>query len=177
MKLKSLETLYINELRDIYNAENQLIKALPKMAKHASSSELHQAFEEHLEQTQQHVQRLEEIFERMDESPKGKTCKRMKGLIDEGAEILKENGDESVLDAAIIAAAQRVEHYEIAAYGTVRTFANILDRHEDAELLQQTLDEEGETDKRLSELAEEAINPEALLEGEEKEMATLGSRR
>ena len=177
MKLNSLETLYINELRDIYNAENQLIKALPKMAKHASSSELQQAFEEHLEQTQQHVQRLEEIFERMDESPKGKTCKGMKGLIDEGAEILKENGDESVLDAAIIAAAQRVEHYEIAAYGTVRTFANILDRHEDAELLQQTLDEEGETDKRLSELAEEAINSEALLEGEEKEMATSGSRR
>jgi ferritin-like metal-binding protein YciE len=158
MKLDSLQTLYIEELRDLYNAENQLVKALPKMAKGASHQELKQAFEGHLEQTKEHVERLEEIFRRLEEKPTGKTCKAMKGLIEEGSEILEEDGDESVLDAALIGAAQRVEHYEIAAYGTVRTFANMLGEEEAAELLQETLDEEGEADKLLTELAESVVN-------------------
>src|ERR1700759_3406080 len=115
MKMESLETLYIEELRDIYNAENQLLKALPKMAKAAAASELKQAFEEHLEQTRGHVERLEEIFEKLDKKPTGKTCKAMKGLIEEGSEILEEEGEEHVLDAGLIAAAQKVEHYEIAS--------------------------------------------------------------
>jgi ferritin-like metal-binding protein YciE len=177
MKLETLNKLYIEELRDLYNAENQLLKALPKMAKGASSAELKQAFEDHLEETQGHVDRLEEIFKGLDESPKGKTCKAMKGLIEEGSEILEEEGEESVLDAGIIAAAQKVEHYEIASYGTVRAWATLLGEEEAADLLQQTLDEEGETDKRLNELAEEIVNPNAISEGEEKEMATAGSRR
>ena len=161
MKLDSLETLYVEELRDLYNAENQLLKALPKMAKAASSPELQQAFEEHLDQTQEHVDRLEEIFDKLGQSPKGKKCKAMEGLIEEGSEILEEEGDPSVIDAGIIAAAQKVEHYEIASYGTVRAFANMLGEEDAAELLQQTLDEEGETDKRLTELAEEIVNVEA----------------
>lgn len=161
MKLDSLQKLYIEELRDLYNAENQLVKALPKMAKGASHQELKQAFKDHLDQTKEHVERLEEIFKRLDEKPTGKTCKGMKGLIEEGAEMLEEDGDETVLDAALIGAAQRVEHYEIAAYGTVRTFANMLGEQEAVELLQQTLDEEGETDKLLTELAESVVNVEA----------------
>ena len=165
MKLDSLETLYVEELRDIYDAENQLVKALPKMAKHAFSSRLRQAFQEHLEQTKSHVNRLEQIFENLDESPKGKTCKGMKGLIAEGSEMVNARGDEGAVDAGLIAAAQRVEHYEIAAYGTARTFASTLGKTEDADLLQQTLDEEGETDKRLSALAEESINPRAEMAG------------
>src|SRR3954451_16229273 len=116
MKINTLKKLYIEELRDLYNAENQLLKALPKMAKGASSDELRQAFEDHLEETKGHVERLDEIFEELDESPKGKTCKAMKGLVEEGSEILEEEGEESVLDAGIIAAAQKVEHYEIASY-------------------------------------------------------------
>jgi ferritin-like metal-binding protein YciE len=124
------------------SAENQLLKALPKMAKDASSEELKLAFENHLDQTKVHVERLEEIFERLDETPKGKTCQAMKGLVEEGSEILEEDGEESVLDAGIIAAAQKVEHYEIASYGTVRTFAQLLGEDEAAELLQETLDEE-----------------------------------
>jgi len=165
MKLDSLQKLYIEELRDLYNAENQLVKALPKMAKHASHQELKQAFEDHLEQTKEHVERLDEIFKRLDEKPTGKTCKAMKGLIEEGSEYLEKDGDESVLDAALIGAAQRVEHYEIAGYGTVRTFANMLGENQAAELLQQTLDEEGETDKLLTELAESVVNVEAPTAG------------
>ncbi|HEY4284530.1 MAG TPA: ferritin-like domain-containing protein [Chthoniobacterales bacterium] len=161
MKLESLETLYVEELRDIYNAENQLLKALPKMAKAASASELKQAFEDHLEQTKEHVERLEEIFEKLDKKPTGKTCKAMKGLVEEGSEIIEEDGEEHVIDAGLIAAAQKVEHYEIASYGTVRTWAEILGEDDAVELLQQTLDEEGETDKRLSELAQDLINVEA----------------
>jgi ferritin-like metal-binding protein YciE len=163
MKLDSLQTLYVEELRDIYNAENQLLKALPKMAKQASAPELKQAFKEHLEQTEEHVERLEEIFEKLDKKPTGKTCKAMKGLIEEGSEIMEEEGEDSVLDAGMIAAAQKVEHYEIASYGTVRAFANMLGEEDAADLLQQTLDEEGETDKRLSELAEEIVNVEATV--------------
>ena len=177
MKLDSLKKLYVEELRDLYSAENQLIKALPKMAKGASSAELKQAFEDHLEQTKEHVERLDEIFSRLDEKATGKTCKAMKGLIEEGSEMLEEDGEESVIDAGFDGAAQRVEHYEIAAYGTVRTFANLLGEEEAADLLQQTLDEEGETDKQLSELAEEIVNEEALSQSEEEETATSSSRR
>jgi ferritin-like metal-binding protein YciE len=163
MKLDSLETLWIEELRDLYSAENQLLKALPKMAEGASSPELKQAFEDHLEETKGHVERLDEIFEKLGEKPTGKTCKAMKGLIEEGSEILEEKGEPSVLDAGIIAAAQKVEHYEIASYGTVRAFANMLGEEDAADLLQQTLDEEGEADKHLSELAEEIVNVDATV--------------
>jgi ferritin-like metal-binding protein YciE len=176
MKLDTLKQLYIEELRDLYSAENQLLKALPKMAKGASSEELKLAFENHLDQTKVHVERLEEIFERLDETPKGKTCQAMKGLVEEGSEILEEEGEESVLDAGIIAAAQKVEHYEIASYGTVRTFAQLLGEDEAAELLQETLDEEGEADKLLTQLAQEIVNPEALLEDAEAEATGSRSR-
>jgi ferritin-like metal-binding protein YciE len=178
MKLNSLNKLYLEELRDLYSAETQLVKALQKMAKGASSDELKEAFESHLGQTKEHVERLTEIFDRLGEKPTGKTCQAMKGLIEEGSEMLEQEGDESVIDAGLIAAAQRVEHYEIAAYGTVRTFANLLGEDDAAELLQQTLDEEGETDKQLSELAEGIVNEKALSEdGEDKEVATGSSRR
>jgi ferritin-like metal-binding protein YciE len=163
MKLDTLEKLYVDELRDIYNAENQLLKALPKMAKGASSSDLKDAFEAHLRQTESHVERLEQIFAELDESPKGKTCHGMKGLIEEGSEILKEDGEESVLDAGIIVAAQKVEHYEMAAYGSARTFARLLGQAKAAELLQTTLDEESETNESLNQLAENMVNPEALI--------------
>jgi len=166
MKLDTLKTLYIDELRDLYNAENQLLKALPKMAKGASSEDLKDAFEKHLEQTRSHVERLEEVFQEIGETPKGKTCKAMKGLIEEGSEILKEDGEESVIDAGIIVAAQKVEHYEIASYGSVRTFAQLLGKDRSAELLQTTLDEESETNETLNQLAEEIVNPEALMEPE-----------
>jgi ferritin-like metal-binding protein YciE len=174
MSLDTLEKLYIEELRDLYNAENQLLKALPKMAKGASSPELKEAFEKHLEQTKGHVQRLEELFEQRDESPKGKTCKAMKGLIEEGSEILKEEGEDSVLDAGLIVAAQKVEHYEIASYGSVRTFANLLGKDEEAKLLQATLDEEAETNENLTQLAEGIVNEEAL---SETEPAEVGSKQ
>lgn len=166
MKLDTLKTLYIDELRDLYNAENQLVKALPKMAKAASSEELQDAFEKHLEQTKSHVERLEEVFKEIGEKPKGKTCKAMKGLIDEGSEILKEDGEDSVIDAGIIVAAQKVEHYEIAGYGSVRTFAQLLGKDRSADLLQATLDEESEANELLNKLAEDIVNPEALMEPE-----------
>jgi ferritin-like metal-binding protein YciE len=174
MKLDTLEKLYISELRDLYSAENQLLKALPKMAKEASSKELKEGFEKHLEQTRGHVERLEQIFEQLDESPKGKTCHGMKGLIEEGSEILKEDGEDSVLDAGIIVAAQKVEHYEIASYGSARTFANLLGKDEAASLLQATLDEESETNEILNRLAEGIVNPEALIESE---VTAAGSNR
>jgi ferritin-like metal-binding protein YciE len=174
MSLDTLEKLYMNELRDLYSAENQLLKALPKMAKGASSPDLKDAFQKHLEQTKGHVERLEELFEQLDESPKGKTCQAMKGLIEEGSEILKEEGEESVRDAGMIVAAQKVEHYEIASYGSVRTFANLLGQDEAARLLQSTLDEESETNEILNRLAETVVNPEALTE---TELADTGSNR
>jgi ferritin-like metal-binding protein YciE len=174
MKLDTLQKLYVSELRDLYNAENQLLKALPKMAKAASSEELKDGFEKHLEQTKGHVERLEQIFEGLDENPKGKTCKAMKGLIEEGSEILKEDGEESVLDAGIIVAAQKVEHYEMAGYGSVRTFAQLLGQNKAAELLQTTLDEESETNEILNKLAEGVVNPEAL---RETELADAASNR
>jgi ferritin-like metal-binding protein YciE len=157
---EGLKELYVDELKDLYNAENQLVKALPKMAKAASSEELRAGFEEHLEQTKSHVQRLEQIFEMLDESPKGKKCKGMEGLIEEGSEIMEEDFEGALLDAALIGAAQRVEHYEIAAYGTVRAFAEELGESEHASLLAETLEEEKETDEKLTELAKQ-INVEA----------------
>src|SRR6266498_3716100 len=174
MKLDTLQKLYTDELRDLYNAENQPLKALPKMAKAASSEELKDAFEKHLEQTKGHVERLEQVFEGLGEKPKGKTCRAMKGLIEEGSEILKEDGEDSVIDAGIIVAAQKVEHYEIAGYGSVRTFAHLLGQNKAAELLQTTLDEEAETNELLNRLAESIVNPEALME---TELAVAGSNR
>jgi ferritin-like metal-binding protein YciE len=161
MKLDSLKKLFIEELRDLYSAEQQLTKALPKMAEASSSPELRRGFEHHLEQTKGHVNRLEQIFQKLGESPKGKTCKAMEGLVAEGEEMIKENAEPAVRDAGLIAAAQRVEHYEIAGYGTVRTYARLLKDEECVRLLQQTLDEEGETDKKLTQLAETSINIEA----------------
>jgi ferritin-like metal-binding protein YciE len=157
---EGLKDLYIDKLKDIYSAENQLVKALPKMAKAASSDELRQGFEEHLEQTKEHVQRLEKIFQALGESPKGKKCKGMEGLVAEGAEVMEEDFEGSLMDAALIGAAQRVEHYEIAAYGTVCAFAEELGETEQSSLLTETLEEEKETDEKLTQLAEQ-INAEA----------------
>ena len=163
MKLDSLNKLYIEQLKDIYSAENQLVAALSKMAKAASSPELQQAFQEHLLQTKVHVQRIEEIFGTLDYRPSGPKCKAMAGLLEEGADLIKEADIEpDVLDAGLIAAAQRVEHYEIAAYGTVRTYAEQLGYDDAADLLQETLDEEYDTDDKLSELAVNTINAEAM---------------
>jgi ferritin-like metal-binding protein YciE len=164
----SLQELYIDELRDLYNAETQLTKALPKMAKNASNAELRQAFEEHLRQTSEHVSRLEQIFDMLEEKAAGKKCLGMEGLVKEGAETMQEDYEDLVMDAAIIGAAQRVEHYEIAAYGTVKEFARLLGEDEQVSLLEQTLEEEKQTDERLTQLAEE-INPEAQKAGEGRE--------
>jgi ferritin-like metal-binding protein YciE len=164
---EGLKELYIDELKDLYNAENQLVKALPKMAKAASSDELRQGFEKHLEQTKGHVQRLEQVFESLGESPKGKKCKAMQGLVEEGAEVMGEDFEGALMDAALIGAAQRVEHYEIAAYGTVCAFAEELGETEQASLLTETLEEEKETDEKLTELAQQ-INSEANNAGAEE---------
>jgi ferritin-like metal-binding protein YciE len=166
MALDSLHNLYVDELKDLYSAENQLVKALPKMAKAASSPKLKSAIKEHLEVTKGQVGRLEQIFTKLGVSPKGKKCKAMEGLIEEGKEVMEEHGEPSVIDAALIGAAQRVEHYEMAGYGCVRTFANLLGYEQAAKLLQKTLDEEGEADKALTELAETVINVQAQGEPE-----------
>jgi ferritin-like metal-binding protein YciE len=170
MNANGLKEVYIEELKDLYDAENQLVKALPKMAKAAESDELRSAFTEHLEQTREHVARLDRIFKALGENPKGKKCKGMQGLIEEGSETMEEDYEPEQLDAAIIAAAQRVEHYEIAGYGTVRTYAQLLNEEEAVSLLEETLEEEKETDQKLSQIAEE-INVEAAEseEGEEGE--------
>ena len=157
----SLRELYLDELRDLYDAENRLVKALPKLAKEAESQELRSGFEEHLEQTKGHVARLQEIFEAMGEKASGKRCAAMAGLIQEGDEMMGEDFETGVKDAALISAAQRVEHYEIAAYGCVRTWAGLLGESEAQNLLQQTLNEEKETDEKLTELSEE-INIDAM---------------
>lgn len=159
--MKSLNELLEEELKDIYSAEKQLLRALPKMARQASSEDLRSALEEHLEVTRGQVNRLEQVFESLGSTAKAKTCKAMQGLIEEAEEILEEDADEAVSDAGIIAAAQKVEHYEIASYGTVRTWARLCGENEAADLLQATLDEEGEADKRLSVLAENFVNPRA----------------
>jgi ferritin-like metal-binding protein YciE len=165
MENQALRDLYIEELRDLYHAENQLVKALPKMAKAANSEELRSGFEEHLEQTRGHVQRLEQIFESLGENPKGKKCIGMEGLVKEGSEIMDEDFEEDTMDAALIGAAQRVEHYEIAAYGTVATWAELLGESQHHSLLGQTLQEEKETDEKLTELSRQ-INVEAREEDE-----------
>ncbi|HXW03979.1 MAG TPA: ferritin-like domain-containing protein [Vicinamibacterales bacterium] len=157
-----LEELLIEELRDLYSAENQIIKALPKMTKAASSTDLKRAFEKHLEETRRQVERLDTIGEALDIKLTGKKCVGMEGLIDEGKEIMQEDLEDPALDAGLIGAAQKVEHYEIAAYGTARAHASQLGMNKVARLLQQTLDEEGKTDKLLTELAEELINVDAV---------------
>lgn len=162
MKLKTLHDLYVDELKDLYNAEHQLLTALPKMAKAATDASLAQAFTDHLAETKNQVERLETIFKKLEVGPKGKTCHAMKGLLEEGKEAISEDAEETVRDAALIAAAQRVEHYEMAGYGCVRTFAHLLGEDEAAELLQETLDEEGAADKKLTKLAKTVINAEAL---------------
>jgi len=161
LTLNSFDDLFEEQLQDLYDAEQRLVKALPKMASAAHSSSLKSAFQEHLRQTEGQVSRLERCFQLMGKSAKAKTCEAMKGLITEGEEVISASGDPDVKDAALIAAAQRVEHYEIAGYGSVRTFAQRLGRKDVAQLLQETLDEEGATDKKLTSLAEQTINPKA----------------
>lgn len=170
MAAENLNELFVEELRDIYDAEKQLTKALPKMAKAAESKDLRAAFEEHLEITKAHVGRCEEVFKLLGMAAKGKTCEGMKGLIEEGDEKIKELDEGSVLDAALIASAQKVEHYEIATYGTLATFAEVLDMEDAKDLLGQTLEEEKEADEKLTAIAGQ-INPEAETgeEGEEEE--------
>ncbi len=164
MKMTSLESVFTDEIKDIYSAEHQIIKALPKMAK-ASRGDLRSAFEQHLEQTRTHAERLEQIAKEMGFTPKGKKCAGMEGLLEEGAEVLSAEGDEAALEAAMIGAAQRVEHYEMAAYGTAKTHARQLGYSNAADLLNQTLEEEKQTDQRLTELAESHINEDAMMEG------------
>lgn len=161
MKLETLRDLYVEQLHDLYSAETQLVEALPKMAKAASHKELQTAFQDHLTQTKSHVERLEQIFTQMGEKPKAQKCKGMEGLIKEGEEMIKMKGDPAAIDAGLIAAAQRVEHYEIAGYGCVQTYAAQLGERQSATLLQKTLNEEGDTDKKLTKLAEQLINIEA----------------
>jgi ferritin-like metal-binding protein YciE len=161
MEMETLKDLYIEELKDLYSAENQIIKALPKMIKAASHDELKQAFTMHLKQTEVHAERIEQVCDELGVSPKGKKCVGMEGLLKEGSELIKEKPEPDVLDAGLIAAAQHVEHYEMAGYGCVRTYARQLGLESQAELLQTTLDEEGDTDKALTEIAESSINVEA----------------
>jgi ferritin-like metal-binding protein YciE len=163
MKIQSLRDLYIDQLKDLYNAETQLIKALPKMAKAASSGELKEAFEDHLDQTKQHAVRIETIFEQLGETAKGKKCKAMEGLVKEGGEVIGEDMAEGIKDTAIIAAAQRVEHYEIAGYGCVRAYATRLGDEDAATLLGQTLDEEKEANEKLNGIAKK-LNVEVQAE-------------
>lgn len=160
-KLSSLNELLIEELKDLYDAEHQLTKALPKMAEAATNPQLKTAFTSHLAETEGHIQRLEQVFSLLGEKASRKTCKAMKGLVEEGSEVIEEKAEPEVKDAALIGAAQRVEHYEMAGYGTVRTFALTLGNTEAANLLQQTLDEEGNADKKLTRIAESRINQQA----------------
>jgi ferritin-like metal-binding protein YciE len=161
VEMNTLQELYVQELKDLYSAENQILKALPRMAKAASHKELKRGFTAHERQTRQQVKRLERIFKQLGENPRGKKCVGMQGILEEGTELIKERPEPDVLDAGLIAAAQHVEHYEMAGYGTVRTWADKLGRDQDAELLQQTLDEEKQTDMLLTDLAERSINIEA----------------
>ncbi len=162
MEVDSLKKLYVEELKDLYSAEKQILQALPKMVKKATHPELKNAFQEHLEVTKVHVERLERIFEGLGKPARAKKCKAMEGLLEEGKEVMAEDMDDDVMDAALIAAAQRVEHYEMAGYGTVRTWAQEMGETDAAKLLQQTLDEEGDADKSLTKLAESTINIEAM---------------
>lgn len=161
MPLDSLERLFVEELRDTYHAEKQLLRALKKMADNASDEELSQAFEQHRGETEEHVARLEKVFDALDLKPRGKVCEGMKGIIEEGEDMMEEDGDEAVLDAAMIAGAQRVEHYEMAAYGTLRHYASRLGHSEAEKLLAQTLEEEKAADAKLNEIAKRLVNPRA----------------
>jgi ferritin-like metal-binding protein YciE len=162
MELETLRDLYIHELKDLHSAEKQLTKALPRMARAATNEDLAAGFEEHLAQTEEHVNRLEKILESHNESTRGPKCKGMEGLIEEGKEMIEEDGDDDVRDAGLISAAQRVEHYEIAGYGCARAYAEILGDKKGADLLHQTLEEEAATDKKLTELAKTLINLQAV---------------
>ena len=166
MQMETLRDLYVEQLKDLYSAEKQLVKALPKMVKGASNAELKKAFSDHLTKTETHVERLERVFDLLGESPRGKKCRGMEGLIEEASELMAEDADEDVLDAGLIAKAQHVEHYEIAGYGTVRTYAERLGEDEQARLLQQTLDEEAEADQLLTQIAESSVNVEAAMGAE-----------
>jgi ferritin-like metal-binding protein YciE len=171
MKIQSLQDVLLHELRDIYSAEKQLTKALPKMAKGATNPDLAAGFELHLEETQEHVNRLEGIFKELDASSRGEKCKGMAGLIAEGGKLLEEEGEPAAIDALLVTAAQKVEHYEIAAYGSAIAYANLLGLDSVSKVLKQTLAEEEATDKKLTNLAESTINPEANAPvGQEAEM-------
>lgn len=176
MSNESLKKLYVDELKDLFSAESQLVKALPKMAKAASSDELRAGLEKHLEQTKGHVQRLEEIFESLDENPKGKKCVGMEGLVKEGSEVMEEDFEEAVLDAGLIGAARRVEHYEMAAYGAVCEIAKVLGQTKHASLLEKTLAEEKQTDEKLASLAKD-INTQANEEGPEEQDTSKPGRK
>jgi ferritin-like metal-binding protein YciE len=175
MKLKSLQDLLVEQLKDLYSAENQLVKALPKMAKAAANPDLKAGFEEHLEQTRGQVTRLERICEQLEVSPKGKKCAAMEGLVEEGKELMEEDAGPGVRDAGLIAAAQKVEHYEIASYGSARTWAEQLGLDEAVKLLQETLDEEKATDEKLTQLALADVNEEA--EEEDEPPVPAGKKR
>lgn len=174
--MHTLSHLLEDELKDLYNAENQLIKALPKMAKKANSSALRKAFTSHLAETQGHVKRLEKIGQLMQIKLRGKVCKAMQGLVEEGKEVIDEDGDPAVLDAALIGAAQRVEHYEIAAYGTARAIAEQMGEDNVASILQETLDEEGAADKKLTEISEGEVLANAQNAGNDEQEEKTGSR-
>lgn len=170
MELNDIHQLFIVSIKDLFSAETQLTHALPKMAEAATEEKLKIGFQEHLKQTEDHLQRLEQVAENLDFSPRGHACKGMQGLIEEGAEFIKMDGEPSVIDAALISAAQRVEHYEIAGYGCAVALAEIMGHTEEAKLLKQTLDEERETDEKLTEIAQEKVNPAALKTVEDKRM-------
>lgn len=163
-KMQTLEDMYMDMLKDLYSAEKQLVKALPKMAKSAQASDLQRAFQEHLKQTEGQVERIERIFKDMEGSPRGKKCVGMEGLIEEGSEVMKEDAEPAVMDAGLIAAAQKVEHYEIAGYGTVIAHARQLGYNSVVNLLEKTLEEEKQTDEKLTKLAENRVNVQAAMQ-------------
>lgn len=167
MTTENLQDLFVHELRDLYDAETRIVETLPEMIDKASSTDLKEAFQNHLEETREQVNRLEEIFRSMGQDPSGETCEGMEGLLEEGSEILEEQGDPMVVDAAIIGAAQRVEHYEIAAYGTAKTFAKRLGDNDAEKLLDKTLKEEKKADEKLTKVAESVVNPKAKKAGQQ----------
>lgn len=175
MPLSSLQELYVEQLKDLYSAEQQITAAMPKMIQATRHQELRAGFEKHLQQTAEQIRRLERISRTLGQSLDGEECKAMKGLVEEGEHVMKQRADSDVLDAALIAAAQRIEHYEMAGYGCARTYARLLGREEEANLLQQTLDEEGTTDKLLTDMAERVVNVDAL-RGSEREVSVQASR-
>lgn len=177
MSLDTLKDLFVDQLLDVYDAEQQLAEALPRMAEGAKHKQLQQAFKQHLKETKEHAKRLESVFDEIDMDPESEPCAAMQGLLEEGEEILDASGDASVRDAALIAAAQRVEHYEISAYGTLRTLAHQLGLDAAAEILQQTLDDEKATDARLNEIALQVVNPEAGQTGQDPEGKSPKGRR